>query len=76
MGIKIDKSKLRKQSSKKETYYEYCDKELGPLKVIITELFDEKEKPVGIVGFKVLRDNYSLPELADTVYNIHWGDSQ
>lgn len=67
----IDKKKIVKWSSKKETYYTYNDEKFGELKIIVIEHFDDKDKKTGIDRVKIVKEDFCIPELVKNVYEIH-----
>jgi hypothetical protein len=69
--MKINKKDIIKWSSKKETYYTYHNKELGELKIKLTERFNDKDEPMGVDDVRITKDNYSIPELVKEVYAKH-----
>lgn len=56
--------------SNKETCYEYFDKKLGKLKIILTERLDEKGETVS-TSCKILRDDYCVPNIVSEVMKHH-----
>lgn len=70
--MKILAKNITKWSSKKETYYTYHDKDIGEVKVIITECFDDEDNQLGVSEVKILKDDYCMTELVSEVYKIHY----
>lgn len=70
--MEINKNNITKWSSKKESYYTYHDDNLGEVKIILIEHFDDKNKLTGVTECRILKDNYCLPDLVKEVFEKHY----
>ena len=69
--MEIQSKNITKWSSTKESRYTYHDEELGEVKIVITEHFNDKDEQTGVSEVKILKDDYCIPNLVHEVYKIH-----